>query len=52
MGLVGMLALPAVVPPGCQGFLHGLAMALPLWWRRRCPVVVFAVVAALAGGNC
>ena len=51
MGLVGMLALPAVVPYELPGFLHGLAMALPLWWRRRYPVVVFAVVAALAGGQ-
>jgi signal transduction histidine kinase len=47
VGLVAALSYPS--HPGL--FLHGLAMAGALVWRRRRPVVVFGVVAALAAGQ-
>ena len=44
---LGSLRHPAGID-GSKGFLFTVALALPLLWRRRRPVGVFAVVAAIA----
>jgi signal transduction histidine kinase len=51
VGLVTLFAISAAGMYGPMGVAHGVAMAIPLGWRRRYPVAVFAVVAALAGAQ-